>query len=49
MSNKAKIDVYLSKEHKNEILRRAKKLGLSVSDYMKLKALNLLREENVKK
>ena len=41
-----KIDVYLSKNHKDEILKRAKKLGLSVSDYMKLKALDLLKNED---
>ena len=41
---KVKIDVYLSKEHKKKILDRAKKLDLSVSDYMKLKALDLLQE-----
>ena len=35
MLRKAKIDVYLSKEHKKKILKRAKKLDLSVSDYMK--------------
>ncbi|MFT4297764.1 MAG: plasmid mobilization protein [Candidatus Woesearchaeota archaeon] len=44
MQRKSKIDVYLSKEHKKEITKRANKLGLSVSDYMKLKALDLLKE-----
>lgn len=41
---KAKIDVYLSETHKKLILDRAKKLDLSVSDYVKLKALDLLNE-----
>ena len=45
MQKRAKIDVYLSTEQKDLILERAKKLGLSVSDYMKLKALNLLKEK----
>jgi len=43
MSNRVKIDVYLNKEHKIEIQKRAAKTGLSVSDYMKLKALDLLK------
>jgi hypothetical protein len=43
--HKVKIDVYLSKEHKEEILKRANKLGLSLSDYMKLKALDKLKDE----
>lgn len=42
---KVKIDVYLSEPHKKRILARAKKLDLSVSDYMKLKALDMLKEE----
>jgi hypothetical protein len=42
--SKLKIDVYLSQEHKKEIQKRAKKLDLSLSDYMKLKALDLLKE-----
>jgi len=41
---KAKIEVYLSDEHKKLILARAKKFDLSASDYMKLKALDLLKE-----
>ena len=41
-----KIDVYLTKEQKVEIVKRARKVGLSVSDYMKLKALDKLRSEN---
>ena len=45
MSKRVKIDVYLSSSHKNEILKRAKKLDLSVSDYMKLKALDMIKNE----
>jgi len=44
MSKRVKIDVYLSKEHKNKISIKAKELDLSVSDYMKLKALDMLNE-----
>ena len=43
-TKRVKIDVYLTEEHKKEILKEAKKLDLSVSDYMKLKALNLIKE-----
>jgi hypothetical protein len=46
---KAKIDVYLSEDHKKAILARARSLDLSVSDYVKLKALDMLREESKKK
>ncbi len=42
---RSKIEVYLSDEHKKRILARAKKFDLSASDYMKLKALNMLKEE----
>ncbi len=47
---KEKIDVYLSLECKKEIQKRAKKADLSVSDYMKLKALDMLidKKEAVK-
>ena len=45
---KEKIDVYLSSEHKKEILKRANNLGLSLSDYVKLKALDMLKEQNGK-
>jgi len=48
MSERVKIDVYLDKNSKKEILRRAQAIGLSISDYMKLKALDLLREKNEK-
>lgn len=46
-SKRVKIDVYLSEAHKDEIQRRAEALDLSVSDYMKLKALDLLKEGDV--
>ncbi len=50
MSDKrVKIDVYVSSEHKRIILKRAKSMDLSVSDYMKLKALDMIKEENLKK
>ncbi|NQU79458.1 hypothetical protein HQ545_06850 [Candidatus Woesearchaeota archaeon] len=42
---KAKIEVYLSEDQKKRIIERAKRLDLSVSDYVKLKALDLLKEE----
>ena len=45
MAKKVKIEVYLSEEHKKKILARAAKFDLSASDYMKLKALNLLKDE----
>jgi hypothetical protein len=44
MLKRVKIDVYLDKKTKEEILRRSKKLDLSISDYMKLKALDKLKE-----
>ena len=44
MSKRTKIDVYLSKDHKQEIQKKASSLDLSLSDYMKLKALDLLTE-----
>ena len=43
MSGRVKIDVYLSRERKKEILRKAALLDLSISDYMKLKALDMLK------
>ena len=45
MPKKVKIDVYLTQEHKKEIEKRAKKLDVSVSDYVKLKALDLINEK----
>lgn len=44
LSNKEKIDVYLSAKHKKEIIKRASRFDLSVSDYVKLKALDMLIE-----
>jgi mobilization protein NikA len=44
MSRKTKIDVYLSEKHKKAIQKRAQKFDLSVSDYMKLKALDMLND-----
>ena len=49
MPGRVKIDVYLDKETKKEILKRSKRFGLSISDYMKLKALDLLRDKDEKK
>ena len=49
MSKRVKIDVYLSKHHKEEIQKRAKNLDLSLSDYLKLKALDLLKENEKNK
>ena len=46
MSKREKIDVYLTKEYKREIQKRASKVDLSLSDYLKLKALNKLNEED---
>ena len=40
---KVKIDVYLTEEHKKIIQKKAKELGLSDSDYMRLKALDKLK------
>jgi hypothetical protein len=45
---RVKIDVYLTPENKKEIQKKAKKVGLSVSDYMWLKALDMLKEKGVK-
>lgn len=48
MLRKVKIDVYLTQRIKKEIEKRAKALDLSLSDYMKLKALDQLREDGIK-
>ncbi len=45
MHAKVKIDVYLTEKHKAEIKRKADELDLSLSEYMRLKALDLLRED----
>lgn len=44
MQQKAKIDVYLTKDNKKKIKAKANRSGLSVSDYMWLKALDMLKE-----
>jgi hypothetical protein len=44
MSRRIKIEVYLTEEHKKEIQKRADKLDLSLSDYMKLKVLDKIKE-----
>lgn len=41
---RTKIEVYLSAEHKQMVLARASAYDLSASDFMKLKALDLLKE-----
>mgnify|MGYP002725625438 CR=1 FL=1 len=46
MSKRVKIDVYLTEKHKKEIQKRAEKLDLSLSDYVKLKALDLIKGED---
>ena len=46
--SRVKIEVYLSEAHKKRILDRAKQLDLSLSDYVKLKALDLLNDESKK-
>ncbi|MBW2967729.1 hypothetical protein KY362_04530 [Candidatus Woesearchaeota archaeon] len=45
---RTKIEVYLSAEHKQMVLARASAYDLSASDFMKLKALDLLRETDEK-
>jgi hypothetical protein len=45
VTNRVKIDVYLTKEQKKVIERKAKKLDVSLSDYLKLKALGVLEDE----
>lgn len=49
MQDKAKIDVYLTKENKKKIQAKAEKLGLSVSDFVWLKALDMLKEDEKSK
>ena len=46
MPKRVKIDVYLTSEHKATIKKKAAKLDLSLSVYLKLKALDLIKEEN---
>ena len=46
MQKRYKIDVYLSKEHKEIIRKKADKFGLSISDYVKLKSLDILKEQD---
>jgi hypothetical protein len=45
MSKRIKIDVYFTKEQKKIIEEKANKLAISLSDYMKLKALDILKNE----
>lgn len=45
MRKKLKIDVYINERDKREIQKRAERLDLSLSDYMKLKALDRLKED----
>jgi len=42
-----KIEVYLTAEDKSEIQKRANKLDISLSDYLKLKALNRLKDYDI--
>jgi hypothetical protein len=46
MQKKVKIDVYLIPKHKEEIKKKADALGLNLSEYMRLKALDMLKEKN---
>ena len=46
MPKKVKIDVYLLPKHKEEIKKKADSLDLTLSEYMKLKALDMLKEKN---
>ena len=46
MSRRIKIEVYLNQKDKKIILEKAKKLDISASDYLKLKALNRLKEND---
>jgi hypothetical protein len=49
MSKRVKIEVYLTQKMKKEIQKRASVLDLSLSDYMKLKALDEIKDtENSK-
>ncbi|HLG25044.1 MAG TPA: hypothetical protein VI564_09000 [Candidatus Nanoarchaeia archaeon] len=45
MEKRIKIEVYLNKKDKIEIQKRADKLDISASDYLKLKALDRLKEK----
>jgi hypothetical protein len=45
MSSRVKIDVYLRKEDKAKIKKKALKLDLSLSDYLRLKALDKIKED----
>ena len=45
MSPRVKIDVYLRKEDKEIIKKKASKLDLSLSDYLRLKALDRIKED----
>jgi hypothetical protein len=45
MSKRVKIDVYLTKEHKEIIRKKASKLDLSLSDYLRLKGLGRLKDD----
>ena len=45
MEKSIKIEVYLNKKDKIEIQKRADKLDISASDYLKLKALDRLKEK----
>ena len=44
MSKRVKIEVYLTKEDKKEIQKKANKLDIPLSVYVKLKALDKLKE-----
>lgn len=44
MAKRIKIEVYLTQKDKRLILQKANRLDISASDYLKLKALNRLRE-----
>ena len=44
--DKVKIDVYLTLKEKEDIVKRAKDYGLTTSTFVKIKALDLLKEKN---
>jgi hypothetical protein len=44
MPDRVKIDVYLTKEHKAIIKKKAAKLDMSLSDYLRLKALEKIND-----
>ena len=46
LKKRIKIEVYLTDKDKNEIQKRADRLDISASDYLKLKALDRLRDED---